>query len=520
MKTICLIFLLSVSAWCFGQKPNWQNLDLQKDSTMGIGTERAYLELLKNKRASTVLVAVIDGGIDTLHEDLKPVLWQNPKEKLNGKDDDKNGYIDDFHGWDFIGSSKGNVHYDNLELVRQIRQNQVQFAGKDSTTIQPSEKPAFRLFLKEKEELNQLLALSKNRVNSAKGLKKIVENMVQSIGKPDPTLKDFQDYDTKDLTEDRVRAFIVLQLQHGENLKSLVEKQLDEAIIQGEIELNYKLNINYDPRDLVDDDYFNSRQHDYGNNDVMGPEATHGTHVAGIIGAIRDNQIGIKGVADHVKVMVLRAVPNGDERDKDVANALRYAADNGAKVINMSFGKSYSQDKKAVDDAVKYALSKDVLLVQAAGNDNKNMDVEPNFPNRKYENGEIAGAWIVVGASDWKDDETLKASFSNYGSTTVDVFAPGVKIKSTIPGNRYVEFSGTSMAAPVVTGLAALIREYYPKLTAVQVKEIIMKSVVKIGHNVSYIENGRSKSIPFASLCLSGGIVNAYGALQLAATYK
>lgn len=520
MKTTCLILLLSVSALCFGQKPNWQNLDLQKDSTMGISTERAYWELLKNKKASTVLVAVIDGGIDTVHEDLKTVLWQNPKEKLNGKDDDENGYIDDFHGWDFIGSSKGNVHYDNLELVRQIRQNQLQFTDKDSTTTEPVDKPAFRMFLKEKEELNQLLALNRNRLNSANGLKKIVENMVQSIGKPDPTLKDFQDYDTKDLTEDRVRAFIVLQMQHGETLNSLVEKQLNEVIKQSGIEMNYKLNINYDPRDIVGDDYFNSQQHDYGNNDVMGPEANHGTHVAGIIGAVRDNEIGIKGIADHVKIMVVRAVPNGDERDKDVANAIRYAADNGAKVINMSFGKSYSQDKKAVDDAVKYALSKDVLLVQAAGNDNKNIDVEPNFPNRKYENGGIAGAWIVVGASDWKDDETLKASFSNYGKTAVDVFAPGVKIRSTIPGNQYIEFSGTSMAAPIVTGLAALIREYYPQLTAVQVKDIIMKSVVKIDHNVNYIQNGRTKSASFSSLCISGGIVNAYQALQLAATYN
>ena len=504
---------------CFGQKPNWQNLDLQKDSTMGISTEKAYLELLQNKKATTVLVAVIDGGIDTMHEDLKSVLWQNAKEKLNGKDDDKNGYIDDFHGWDFIGSAKGDVHYDNLELVRQIRQNQLKFSGKDSTTIDPSEKPAFRIFLKEKEELNQLLALSKNRLNSANNLKKVVRNIVQSIGKPDPTLKDFQDYDTKDLTEDRVRAFIVLQMQHGETLNLLVEKQLNEAAIQCEIEINYKLNINFDPRDTVGDDYLESQQRYYGNNDVMGPEAKHGTHVAGIIGAARENHIGIKGVANHVKIMAIRAVPNGDERDKDIANAIRYAADNGAKVINMSFGKSYAQDKKAVDDAVKYALSKDVLLVQAAGNDNRNIDVEPNFPNREYENGEIADAWIVVGASDWKDDESLKAPFSNYGKTAVDVFAPGVKIMSTVPGNQYTEFSGTSMAAPVVAGLAALIREYYPRLTATQVKDVIMKSVRKIDHNVNCIENGHTKSISFSSLCVSGGIVNAYQALQLAAIY-
>jgi subtilisin family serine protease len=285
--------------------------------------------------------------------------------------------------------------------------------------------------------------------------------------------------------------------------------------------IDYHLNLSYDPRAIVGDDYFNDKQYYYGNNDITGPDAKHGTHVSGIIGAVRDNIAGVKGVADHVLLMGLRTVPNGDERDKDVANAIRYAVDNGAKVINMSFGKAYSQDKKAVDDAVKYAMSKDVLLVHAAGNDNKNLNIEANYPNRNYEDGSgMAKAWIEVGASDWKDDETLKAPFSNYGKTAVDVFAPGVKINSTVPGSQYEELSGTSMASPVVTGLAALIREYYPKLSAVQVKDIIMKSVVKIGHNVNVPDGQTTKSLPFADLCISGGVVNAYRALQLADHYN
>jgi subtilisin family serine protease len=218
--------------------------------------------------------------------------------------------------------------------------------------------------------------------------------------------------------------------------------------------------------------------------------------------------------------MSVRTVPTGDERDKDVANAIRYAAANGAKVINMSFGKSYSYDKKAVDEAVKFALSKDVLLVHAAGNDNNNTEVELNVPNRAYEDKSgVAGAWIEVGASGPKDDETLKASFSNYGKTSVDVFAPGVAINSTTPKSTYGEHDGTSMAAPVVTGLAALIRSYYPKLTATQVKEIIMKSVVKISHNVVITDGDTKKEVPFADICVTGGVVNAYNALQLAATY-
>jgi len=227
------------------------------------------------------------------------------------------------------------------------------------------------------------------------------------------------------------------------------------------------------------------------------------------------------GVADNVLIMGVRNTPNGDERDKDVANAIRYAADNGAKVINMSFGKSYSWDKAAVDEAVKYAVSKDVLLVHAAGNDNNNLEVENNFPTNKYLDGGVASSWITVGASGPKDDETLKAAFSNYGKTTVDVFAPGVRILSTVPdGNKYIEEDGTSMAAPVVSGLAALIRSYYPKLTAVQVKEIIMKSVVKVNHNITTLKGADPVSMPFADLCVTGGIVNTYNALKLAATYK
>jgi len=267
------------------------------------------------------------------------------------------------------------------------------------------------------------------------------------------------------------------------------------------------LNIAFDSRFLVGDNYENSAEKYYGNNDVFGPFARHGTHVAGIVGAIRNNNLGINGIANDVKIMMVRIVPNGDERDKDVANGIKYAVDNGAKVINMSFGKSYSKDKSAVDEAVKYAMSKDVLLIHAAGNDGKDLDNTGNIfvPNKYYadKNG-VADAWITVGASGWKDDMTLIAPFSNYGKTQVDVFAPGMQIYSTTPGSKYETLSGTSMAAPVVTGLAALIREYYPKLTAIQVKNIIMQSV--------------EKRAILKDKCVSGGVVNAYNALKLAAS--
>ncbi|WP_316836527.1 S8 family serine peptidase [Pedobacter nutrimenti] len=297
--------------------------------------------------------------------------------------------------------------------------------------------------------------------------------------------------------------------------------QLSDVIKHQKEQYDYALNLSFDPRDLVGDHISDIKENTYGSTDVMGPDASHGSHVSGIIGAVRHNGIGIDGVADHVKIINVRAIPNGDERDKDVANAIIYAVDQGARIINMSFGKRYSPNKDRVDEAVRYAMSKDVLLIHAAGNDGLDLDNEGDyFPNKFYSNSrDTAQAWLNVGASNAQDDEKLVASFSNFGKTRVDVFAPGVGIYSTMPGSNYKALDGTSMAAPVVSGLAALIRSYYPKLTAVQVKEIIMKSVVKVGHDVQVKKKKVSVIVPFTEVCISGGIVNAYEALKLAARY-
>jgi subtilisin family serine protease len=494
--SLSITFALSASA----QKANWQNLDLKKDSVFGISTEMAYTDLLKGKKAKTVLVAVIDGGIDTAHEDLKGILWKN-------------------RGWNFIGSAKGDVHYDNLELTRLVRNRQADFAGKDSSAVKPQDLQAFYAWRAEASEWNKQMTNAQNIVNNINGFKQVLTAIRKIIGKDNPTLADFQNYTPRSDQEAKVTSIITVQLKNSPDLKAFI-KQVDAESDHFKEETDYHLNLKFDPRDTVGDDYANDRQSNYGNRDIMGPDAHHGTHVAGIIGAIRDNNMGIKGIADHVSIMGVRVVPNGDERDKDVANGIRYAVDHGAKVINMSFGKGYSFDKKVVDSAVKYAMSKDVLIIHAAGNSNLNLDSVANFPNRHYGDGSgQADAWIEVGASGWKNDTTLKASFSNYGKHTVDVFAPGEQINSAIPGNQYALYDGTSMAAPVVAGLAALIREYYPKLTALQVKDIILRSVAKVDHNVMLANGQTQRSVPFTDLCLTGGIVNAYDALELASKY-
>lgn len=507
----------------FAQKKNWQNLDLKTDSVFGISTEKAYATLLKGKKSSPVTVGVLDGGVDIQHEDLKSVIWVNKKEIAgNGKDDDKNGYTDDVNGWNFIGSAKGSVSHEALELTRVLRRDKARFEGVTAETVKPADKADFQQYELAKADYAKQAEEANSAVENITALKSALDAMVSKMGKTNPVLADFQQYKADSGLENRLKSIMVAQLANT-TYAEFYESQIVKGLDHYQNQLSYNLNMDFDPRpELVGDNYADSKQKNYGNNDVTGPDASHGTHVSGIIAADRTNSIGIMGVADHVQIMGVRSVPDGDERDKDVANAIRYAVDNGAKVLNMSFGKAYSWDKKIVDEAVKYAVSKDVLMVQAAGNDNKDVDQETNFPDRRYLDGGVASSYIVVGASGPQDDQTLKANFSNYGKTGVDVFAPGVQIYSTVPGSKYEAYNGTSMASPVVAGLAALIRSYYPKLTAVQVKDIILKSVVKVNHNVNIEgeEGAAPKSVPFSDLCVTGGIVNAYQALKLAAEYK
>jgi len=519
-KLIVVSFVCALPFFAVAQKPNWQNLDLKTDTTFGISTEKAYKELLKGKKSTPVLVAVLDGGIDLNHEDLKRVIWINKKEVAgNGADDDKNGYIDDVNGWNFLGGKTGSIEHETLELTRLVRKDQIRFAGLTAITVPEKDKIDFETFIQNRTKFEQELIKAKSNYANVLGFKRALDPVIKKIGKENPTSKDLEDFKPEGEREAAVKEAL-LDILKEIDFKSFYEDQILGGIKYYGNQINYNYNLDYEPRNIVGDDPNNSKQRFYGNNDIKGPDALHGSHVAGIIGADRSNALGIRGVADHVLIMGVRNTPNGDERDKDVANAIRYATDNGAKVINMSFGKYYASDKAAVDEAVKYAVSKDVLLVQAAGNDNKDIDVENSFPSRKYLGGGQASSWITVGASGYKDDETLKADFSNFGKTAVDVFAPGVKINSTIPENKYKLENGTSMAAPVVTGLAALIRSYYPKLTAIQVKDIILKSVVKINHNITYLNGKEPVSVPFAEICVTGGIVNAYNALKLAATYK
>lgn len=427
MRSIFPVLLSMIYLSANAQQSHWQHKDLQKDSVFGMSTEKAFNELLKGKTAKTIVVAIIDSGIDTAHADLHPVLWTDAKTGI--------------HGWNYIGAETGR------EDVTLLVADKKEFYDSLAYTMVPD---VYRAGYQQHRKVEP--ALSEKR----RAMEKLIESLSQ--------------VNTADARE--ISALAQYHLDHGLNTKN-TEK--DTANGDADITPDKVAPIERPNRTCI-----------------------HGSHVAGIIGSPQF------GVAKNVQLMMLKTNGNIRElRDKSLAKAIRFAVDHGARVINCSFGKPYSWDKKSVDEAVQYAMSKNAIIIHAAGNSHEDLDHAPNFPNPNYLNNKgKAAAWLEVGAS---DDKGNSADFSNYGKSEVDVFAPGVNIYSSVPYNKYEIQSGTSMAAPMVSGLAALIMGYFPKLSAAQVKDIIMKTVVKR-------EN-------LTSMCVSGGIVNSFDALKLAATY-
>lgn len=514
------VCLASVAA--SAQTTQWYLLD-KSDSTAGISVERTYRELLTGRKPTPVIVAVIDGGIDTTHEDLRRVLWVNPKEVAgNGKDDDKNGYVDDVHGWNFIGGKDGrNVTNETAEVTRIYAQFKPKYEGKDRKTLKPDQQKEYDLYMKTKAEVEKSQAQYKTQyqgisqfytqyTTAVANLKKVL-----NVTKLDTTtLRNVSDTLTNAELKRPVMGILRLLRQQGAADTDVVMGELEKANEQLKSRAEYSYNPEFDSRAIVGDNPNDLNQRDYGNPDIAGSRPDHGTHVSGIIGADRTNKLGVMGIADAVQIMGVRAVPDGDERDKDVANAIRYAVDNGAQVINMSFGKGYSPQRIAVEEAERYALAKGVLLVQAAGNDGSDIDTAANYPSPRFMDGTSIPNVITVGASSRRSNADLVASFSNYGKKTVDVFAPGKDIYSTVPGSKYENNSGTSMASPVVTGVAAVLKSYFPKLTYADIKQIILQSATPYATKVKRPES--DVTVDFASLSKTGGVVNLYEAVKLA----
>lgn len=505
---------------------NWQHLDKLKDGFLGVSADKMYSELLKGKKAEPIIVAVIDGGVDPLHEDLKDVMWTNPGEiPGNGKDDDGNGYIDDIYGWNFIGGKDGkNVHQDQLEVTRVYVKYREKFKNTDPSSLSKKDRKLYDEYKEMEETIQEEHDKAASNAAFYQGMMNILNNLIEATGKEEFTADDLKDIDTSDENVARAVQIVTGMLEEGStigDLKDELQKGLDYFGAQAEFYYNPDINV----RSIVGDNYNDTYERYYGNNDVKGPDAGHGTHVAGIIAAARNNGVGMDGIADNVRIMAVRCVPDGDERDKDVANSIIYAVDNGASVINMSFGKGYAWDKKAVEKAINTAQKHDVLLVHAAGNSSQDNDVESNFPNDKYDFKGLLGPkyaknWLEVGALSWKGGEDAAAGFSNYGKNNVDLFAPGVDIYSTMPDGEYQRMNGTSMASPVAAGVAAVIRSYFPDLSAPQVKDIMMSTTVMPRDMKVKLPGNKEKLVPFTDLCVTGGAVNAYEAVKKASTVK
>ncbi|MCS6917519.1 MAG: S8 family peptidase [Chitinophagales bacterium] len=505
-----LVLAVALTPWWSAgqmQQREWFLLDPQRDGVYGAAVTRAYDELLKGKTGQPVIVAVLDGGTDVRHEDLRNVLWRNTGEmEGNGQDDEGNGYVDDVHGWNFIGGKNGTVQYDQMELTRLYKQMLDQYGQQGP----PPSSPQYAQFQRLRTAFEEKVAENEKEYTLYSGLYRNMNRLQELTGMDDPPINELVNADT--LPDSLLATVFLLSgiLDEETSFLTLYEA-LGDYVKHLRTGRDYHYNLNYDPRSIVGDNYTNASERYYGNADVAGPDATHGTHVAGIIGADRTNQTGTMGVADNVRIMVLRCVPDGDERDKDVANSIRYAVDHGARIINMSFGKGYSFNKNVVDEAVRYAMEKDVLIVHGAGNDNLNTDKTAVYPNPFFASGGRATNFVNVGASTL---DGQAADFSNYGKKTVDLFAPGVAIYSTVPDNQYRNLQGTSMASPVVAGVAALIRSHYPELKAEQVRKILMQSVTRVKGKT--LLPGGEKAVRWKKICTSGGIVNAYQALQRA----
>ena len=523
-----LFFLGTVALTAQNSAPeNWFNLD-PSEGVPGVSTEKAYQEILKGKKGKEVIVAVIDSGVDYEHEDLDDVMWVNVDEiPGNGKDDDNNGYVDDIHGWNFLGNKNGeNIKHDNLEVTRLYKKYKEMFEGKDVESLSKKDKALFAKYEEYKKVVEEKQGSLQENAGTYGAIAEAMGKLKKEIGKEEITIEDIEKMETEDPMVGYAIQISKSLMAEGQSFDQIQDDLNEYAeYLAGQYEYHY--NPDFNPRPVINDDFANPYDRDYGNSDVRGPDALHGTHVAGIIAAERNNDLGMKGVANNVKIMSIRTVPDGDERDKDVAAAIVYAVDNGATVINMSFGKGASPRKELVDEAVRYALKNDVLLVHAAGNDGKEVTSENNFPTDKFEKrgflnlfgSQHADNWVEVGALNWKTGESLAAPFSNYSPEYVDLFAPGMSIYSTAPYNEYKDLQGTSMAAPVVAGVAAMLRSYYPDLTAVQVKSILMQSAVKDKTKVKK-PGSKEDMVSFSSLSVTGGIVNAYEAVKLAEKTK
>ena len=505
----------------------WYHKDFSTTNVYGVNTNNAYKFLeSKGLKPRTVVVGVLDSGVEVDHPGLINNMWKNPNEiPNNGIDDDKNGYVDDIYGWNFIGGKTADVDADNLEVTRMVKKYQPIFEGTDSAKNKANQAKMpeeYAMYQKSKKLFDEKGSEAKQYYQYFSGFNNAIPSIIKTLNGKTLTKTNLAAIKPASQEDSRNLQILNSLVQEAENVgktpkevEELLRKEVDGALKHYESQATKHYNLDFDPRkEIVGDNYDNYNEKHYGNNHYEGPDASHGTHVSGIIAGLPHGNEIQYGVAHKVaKIMTVRAVPDGDERDKDVANAIRYAVDNGAKILNMSFGKAVSPGKKHVWEAMKYAEKKGVLLVKAAGNENQNIGENEYFPTnfmKQSDEKPFVSNMIVVGAST-NNSQNLRARFSNYNGKMVDVFAPGQEIYSTVPDAKYEYLQGTSMASPVVAGAAAVLWAYMPSLTPQQIKEALVKTV-----NKSTVNANVDSSANFDQISVAGGVIDLYKAAQYA----
>ena len=505
----------------------WYHKDFSTTNVYGVNTNNAYKFLeSKGLKPRTVVVGVLDSGVEVDHPGLINNMWKNPNEiPNNGIDDDKNGYVDDIYGWNFIGGKTADVDADNLEVTRMVKKYQLIFEGTDSAKNRANQvkmPEEYAMYQKSKKLFDEKGSEAKQYYQYFSGFNNAIPSIIKTLNGKTLTKANLAAIKPASQEDSRNLQILNSLVQDAENVgktpkevEELLKKEVEGALKHYESQATKHYNLDFDPRkEIVGDNYDNYNEKHYGNNHYEGPDASHGTHVSGIIAGLPHGNEAQYGVAHKVaKIMTVRAVPDGDERDKDVANAIRYAVDNGAKILNMSFGKAVSPGKKHVWEAMKYAEKKGVLLVKAAGNENQNIGENEYFPTnfmKQSDEKPFVSNMIVVGAST-NNSQNLRARFSNYNGKMVDVFAPGQEIYSTVPDAKYEYLQGTSMASPVVAGAAAVLWAYMPSLTPQQIKEALVKTV-----NKSTVNANVDSSANFDQISVAGGVIDLYKAAQYA----
>jgi subtilisin family serine protease len=536
-KFILTLFLYSYSLFAWGQDARfWHWKDLEKDGVHGVSLFKAQQLLTDLKlKPMPIIIAILDGGIDTAHLQIKPLLWNNPKEiPGNALDDDQNGYIDDVHGWNFLGNAAGQninkasdeksrIYHRYKNEFKQDKIDSVSWDAKKKQDFYSWQQAAAEIVFSEDDAANlSFIKMARNAVV------KMGLILIREIVDTNFTTEQLEAYQpigklTADTKISYLRTMQALGIDRMSGHHSIVEDLND--YIAGKDQS--AVSIDTPPEDLrkkiTQDQYENFNDQYYGNNNITGPNAKHGTHVAGLAAGIVDTNFTKSNFSNPIQIMGVRVVPDGDEYDKDVALGIRYAVNNGAKVINMSFGKSFSPEQAWVDSAIRYAASKDVLIIHSAGNESYDLNNKSVYPS-PYSNvfKDKASNMITVGASsDPVIAESILTDFSNYGNKIVDVLSPGNKIFSSLPNQAFGFLNGTSMSAPILSHIAALVRAYFPKLSATEVKAILLQSNWKPNDsNALFPIPQTDQSIKLTDISAEGGIINAALSIQNAILFQ